>query len=116
MNSEVRALKSVVLVFENVGGDLDEEAVELSLVPLGEDVAHLLVAQVTRVLNRNIIYILDNNRFTKEPIRTFRTYSEILELVYLNLNIYCYKYILYNKKYPAIKEYQKNWSGISKTQ
>ena len=57
MNSEVRALKSVVLVFENVGGDLDEEAVELSLVPLGEDVAHLLVAQVTRVLNRNIIYI-----------------------------------------------------------
>ena len=52
------------------------------------------------------IYIYDNNR----------TYSEILELVYLNLNIYCYKYILYNKKYPAIKEYQKNWSGISKTQ
>ena len=56
------ALENVVLVFKNVGGYLNEEAVELSLVPLGEDVAHLLVAQVTRVLNINSICILGKNQ------------------------------------------------------
>ena len=41
----------VVVVVENVAGDLDEEGVEHALVPLGEDIAHLLATHAKTALH-----------------------------------------------------------------
>jgi hypothetical protein len=40
-----------LLELEDVGGDLNEEGVQLALVPLSEDPAHLLVTQMQSILN-----------------------------------------------------------------
>jgi hypothetical protein len=40
-----------LLELEDVGGDLNEEGVQLALVPLREDPAHLLVTQMQSILN-----------------------------------------------------------------
>ncbi len=39
-----------LLELEDVGGDLNEEGVQLALVPLSEDPAHLLVSQMQSIL------------------------------------------------------------------
>ena len=46
-----QGLAVLVVVVHNVAGDLNEERVQDTLVPLGEDIAHLLVGEAKAALH-----------------------------------------------------------------
>lgn len=51
----------LIVVVEDVAGDFDEERVEHALVPLGKDIAHLLVAHAEATLHHIVCLLSDSS-------------------------------------------------------